>query len=77
MTTQVIVPRDLWDGDSKAVIACWLFDDGARVDEGALVAEVMMEKTQYEIRAPAPGVLRIKARMQAIVEKGAVIGVLE
>ena len=77
MTVEISIPNDLWDEDKEAVLANWLFDDGARVEEGALIAEVMMEKTQFEIRAPASGTLRIKVTKDDIVARGTVIGSLE
>ena len=48
-----------------------------RVEEGALVAEIMTAKVQYEINAPASGTLRIKEEADAVVPKGAVIGSVE
>lgn len=43
----------------------------------ALVAEIMTAKVQNEIFAPASGILRIKEVADAVVPKGAVIGVVE
>lgn len=77
MTTEITVPEDLWEGDSEAVITAWLVDDGAEVAQGDLVAEVMVEKAQYEIEAPASGKLSITRGEDDVVTKGAAIATLE
>lgn len=77
MTTDITIPTDLWQDDAEAVITSWLANDGAPTHEGALIAEIMVAKTQYEIRAPASGRLRILAGVEAVVPKGALIGRIE
>lgn len=77
MATDIIIPSDLWEEDEECVITSWLVDDGANVEEGALVAEIMTAKVQYEINAPATGTLSIKEDADAVVAKGAVIGRIE
>lgn len=75
MATEVKVPQDLWRDDSmEAVITNWLAGDGASVRKGALIAEIMVEKSQFEITAPADGVLTIVKQVDDIVRKGDVIG---
>jgi len=74
MATDVTVPSDLWEEDSQAVITTWLARDGASVNEGQLIAEIMVEKVQYEIRAPASGKLSIAKAAEEIIAKGDVIG---
>ncbi|MCR8722697.1 lipoyl domain-containing protein [Frigidibacter sp. ROC022] len=75
MATDVKVPQDLWQDDSmEAVITNWLASDGATVKKGALLAEIMVEKSQFEVAAPADGVLKITRQADAIVRKGDVIG---
>lgn len=71
------IPGDLWEGDAEGVLTAWLFDDGAAVPADAIVAEVMTEKVQYELRAPAAGVLRITAELDAVVKRGDVIGSID
>lgn len=75
--TDVTVPTDLWEEDNEAVITAWLVDDGATVREGALLAEIMVEKSQHEIVAPAAGVIRIRKEADAIVKKGDVVATIE
>lgn len=77
MATDIVIPSDLWEEDEETVITGWLADDGATVEEGALVAEIMTAKVQYEINAPASGTLRIKEEADAVVPKGAIIGSVE
>lgn len=72
--TDIIIPTDLWEEDEDAVITSWLVNDGAAVEEGALIAEIMTAKVQYEIHAPASGKVNIKEEADAVVPKGGVIG---
>ena len=74
--TDIIIPTDLWEEDEDAVITSWLASEGASVEEGALIAEIMTAKVQYEILAPASGTLSIKEEADAVVPKGAVIGTI-
>jgi len=77
MATDITIPEDMWSEDDETVITNWLANDGDTVAEGALVAEIMTAKVQFEIYAPAGGILRIKEMVDAVVAKGAVIGTLE
>jgi len=77
MTVNVTVPSNLWEGDTEAVVTAWLTNDNARVEKGALIAEIMVEKSQLEIHAPASGVLRIVQSVDAVVNKGAVIATID
>ncbi|WP_170402107.1 biotin/lipoyl-containing protein [Ruegeria arenilitoris] len=77
MATDIVIPSDLWEEDEETVITSWLVDDGSTVEEGALIAEIMTAKVQYEILAPASGTVSIKEEADAVVAKGAVIGSIE
>ena len=44
--------------DAEAVLTHWVYDDGANVRGGAVIAEAMTEKVTVEVTAPADGVLR-------------------
>ncbi|MBU3019889.1 biotin attachment protein [Paraglaciecola agarilytica] len=76
MTTNIIIPADLWEEDIEAVVTTWLTSDGNTVSKGDLVVEVMAEKIQYEIVAPADGKLTISADEDEVVKKGDVIGTI-
>lgn len=71
---QITVPTNLWDEDTEAVITSWLVSDGASVNEGDLIAEIMVEKIQHEIHAPTSGSIKITQPNEAVVSKGSVIG---
>lgn len=68
--TDVIVPVDLWEEESEAVITSWLASDGGDVSEGDVIAELMVEKIQYELLAPASGKLGLISDVDDVVEKG-------
>jgi pyruvate/2-oxoglutarate dehydrogenase complex dihydrolipoamide acyltransferase (E2) component len=76
MATDIVIPSDLWEEDEETVITGWLVNDGATVEEGALIAEIMTAKVQYEILAPSSGVINITEQDDAVVPKGAVIGTI-
>ncbi|WP_435104119.1 lipoyl domain-containing protein [Arhodomonas sp. AD133] len=75
--SEIKVPTDLWEDDNEAVITSWLVDDGAEVAAGDLVAEIMVEKAQHEITAPASGTIRLGKEADEVVAKGDVIAVIE
>ena len=77
MQIAIVIPADLWEDDSEGVMTAWLFNSGDEVDEGDLLAEVMVEKAQYEIIAPAAGVLTIVKHEDEVVIKGAIIATLD
>lgn len=70
----LLVPADLWDNGREAAISVWLYADGDRVEQGAVVAELMVEKTSYELTAPASGRLSILVSADEAVAKGQQIG---
>ena len=72
----ITIEKDLWEDDLEGVITAWLFDDGDRVAAGDVVAEVMVEKAQYEITAGDSGVLSIRVAVEVPVKPGDVIAEL-
>lgn len=74
MATEIFIPTDLWEGDEQTVITAWLASEGAVVEEGALIAEIMTAKVQHEIIAPASGKLSVIRQQDDVVSKGNVIG---
>lgn len=76
MATDIVIPTDLWEEDTEAVITSWLASDGATVEKDALLAEIMTEKVQHEIEAPVAGTLTITKQVDDIVNKGDVIGTI-
>ena len=75
--TDIQIPQDLWDDDREGVIVSWIYQDGAMVEAGKVLVELMVEKAQLEMFAPASGRLTILAAADAIVTRGQVIGRIE
>jgi pyruvate/2-oxoglutarate dehydrogenase complex dihydrolipoamide acyltransferase (E2) component len=64
-TIDIIVPESVTGTSGKdAVISAWLYEDGAQVSEGAVVAQIMVEKVEFELDAPASGRLEILVRAE-------------
>lgn len=75
---EVTVPEGLWSGDAESgSIVGWLYQDGAEVREGEVIAELMVEKVTFEIEAPASGTLRIAVEPEVPVGIGAVLATIE
>jgi pyruvate/2-oxoglutarate dehydrogenase complex dihydrolipoamide acyltransferase (E2) component len=72
--TDIVVPAELWSDGGEAALATWFYADGDQVSEGAIIAEVMVEKATIEILAPADGVLSILLPAEQPVAKEQVIG---
>lgn len=72
--TEIVVPEGAWEDGREAAISVWLYGDGDQVAEGSVIAEIMVEKTSYELVAPASGQLAILVAADEAVAKGQVIG---
>ena len=70
------VPDGLWDASKtpEGIVANWFYRDGSQVPAGAAVAELMVEKSTYEIAAPDAGTLHIAVPKDGVVRHGTVIG---
>lgn len=79
MVTEIALPPDLWDADAspEGIVANWFFTEGASVGKGVTVAEIMVEKTSFDIAAPADGRLHIVVGKDGVVKPGAVIGTVD
>ena len=75
--SDITIPQDLWDDDREGVVVSWIYQDGAVVEAGKVVVELMVEKAQMELASPAAGKLTILAPADAIVTRGQVIGRIE
>ena len=75
----VAVPEGLWDTQKvpEGIVANWFFRDGGTVTAGTTIAELMVEKTTYEIAAPAAGRLHILVPKDGVVRPGTVIGQID
>ena len=74
----VTIPTTLWesDGTEEAVLAEWLAEDGATVEAGAPLAEVMVDKISMVLDAPASGVLEIRTPAESPVGLGTTIATI-
>jgi pyruvate/2-oxoglutarate dehydrogenase complex dihydrolipoamide acyltransferase (E2) component len=72
--TDICVPANLWDDGRDAAMSVWLYGEGDQVEAGSVIAEIMVEKTSYELLAPAAGRLGILVPADEIVAKGQVVG---
>lgn len=73
MTQSITIPMDLWEEDEEAVLTAWLVDNDSKVSTGQLIAEVMVEKIQYEINSTCDGIISIISEEDDVVNKGSVI----
>jgi len=72
--TDIIIPAGLWEDSDTAVIGSWLYNEGDVVQAGAVIAEIMVEKSSYELTAPAGGALHIGAAEESEVRAGQIVG---
>lgn len=77
MSTNVNIPEDLWEEDEEAVITSWLVSDDAEVEEGDVIAEIMVQKIQYDLEAPISGTLKIIKDIDETVAKGDLVATIE
>lgn len=74
--TDIRVPEGQWETDQEAALATWLYAEGETVAAGVTICEIMVEKSSFEVAAPAGGVLTITAAEDDIVSPGQVIGTI-
>ncbi|MEZ5707937.1 MAG: lipoyl domain-containing protein [Blastomonas sp.] len=72
--TDITIPDGLWEDGAEAALSTWFYADGDHVAAGAVVAEIMVEKTSYEIQSPAGGTLHIAIAEEQMVAPGQCIG---
>jgi pyruvate/2-oxoglutarate dehydrogenase complex dihydrolipoamide acyltransferase (E2) component len=79
MATEIALRSDLWDAvtNPEGIVANWFFAEGANVRKGVTIAEIMVEKTSFDIVAPAAGRLHILVAKDGVVKLGAVIGTID
>lgn len=72
--TEVRVPLDMWAEDDKTgSVVVWLVPEGATVNEGDLIAEILVEKTTLELHAPATGILLINVEPETAIDRGQLV----
>ncbi|MFQ5773355.1 MAG: biotin/lipoyl-containing protein [Kiloniellaceae bacterium] len=76
---EVRIPDDLWDARTipEGVVANWFYQDGSAVSAGEKVAEIMVEKSRFEIAAEVAGTLHIRVPRDGVVRPGTVIAEID
>lgn len=59
--------------DAEGVLVSWYVEEGASVSEGAVIAEVQVDKVAAEVVAPVSGRLHRLVEEDAVVHQGAPI----
>jgi len=76
----ITLPAELWEGvpaDAQALVDAWLVDPGAHVQEGEIVARVILAKSTLDVAAPAAGMLdRILVAAGSSFARGQAIGTM-
>lgn len=73
MSTPLTIPK-LQMSTTEGVLAEWLVDDGAAVEEGQPIYSLETDKSVQEIEAPVSGRLTHKATAGETYEVGTLIG---
>lgn len=80
MAKVVVKIPDVW-GDNKDVdgtIINWFYDEGARVSQGTVIAEGMVEKVTFEVTAPVAGTLsKILSKVDEPIRVGSRVAEIE
>ena len=72
----VVIPSDLWEAHIEGAITTWYVDSGDSVAEGDLLTEIMVEKVQYEVEAPAAGTITLRVEENGLVRAGDIIATI-
>jgi pyruvate/2-oxoglutarate dehydrogenase complex dihydrolipoamide acyltransferase (E2) component len=67
----------MWGDSMEGVVVTWIYQNGASVVKGQPVAEIMVEKAQLELVAPASGKLTILAAPETVIGRDQVVGRIE
>ena len=77
MTVDIVVPQEMWGESLEGVVVTWIYQNGATVVAGRPIAEIMVEKAQLELVAPASGRLTILAVPETVIGRDQVVGRIE
>jgi pyruvate/2-oxoglutarate dehydrogenase complex dihydrolipoamide acyltransferase (E2) component len=77
VSVDIVVPREMWGDSMEGVVVTWIYQNGASVVKGQPVAEIMVEKAQLELVAPAAGTLTILAVPETVIGRDQVVGRIE
>ena len=65
------------DPDAEGVVSTWFVNDGERVADGQLLAEVAVDKVDQEVLAPTAGTITVTVAEGATARQGAVIATVD
>jgi 2-oxoglutarate dehydrogenase E2 component (dihydrolipoamide succinyltransferase) len=76
--TPVRIPPTLWDSDGteEAFLTEWYAEDGATVEAGTPLAEVMVDKVTLEIEAPVSGRLEVRTPAESPIGLGTLVALI-
>jgi pyruvate/2-oxoglutarate dehydrogenase complex dihydrolipoamide acyltransferase (E2) component len=77
VTVDIVVPQEMWGENLEGVVVTWIYQNGATVAKGQPIAEIMVEKAQLELVAPASGRLTILAVPETVIGRDHVVGRIE
>jgi pyruvate/2-oxoglutarate dehydrogenase complex dihydrolipoamide acyltransferase (E2) component len=77
VSVDIVVPQEMWGEILEGVVVTWIYQNGATVTQGQPIAEIMVEKAQLEIVAPASGRLTILAVTETVIGRDQAIGRIE
>jgi pyruvate/2-oxoglutarate dehydrogenase complex dihydrolipoamide acyltransferase (E2) component len=77
VSVDIVVPQEMWGESLEGVVVTWIYQNGATVAKGQPLAEIMVEKAQLELVAPASGRLTILAAPETIIGRDQVVGRIE
>lgn len=77
MSVDIVIPKEAWGDSLDAVVVTWIYQNGATVAQGRPIAEVMVEKAQIEVVAPASGRLTILAGPETVIGRDQIVGRIE
>jgi hypothetical protein len=74
--TAIRIDEALWRGAMApgGVLLAWIEPEGAAVNQGAHVADVMIEGCRHKIMSPAAGRLHHEVEASFVLDPGVVIG---
>jgi pyruvate/2-oxoglutarate dehydrogenase complex dihydrolipoamide acyltransferase (E2) component len=73
MTVEIRIPQIGFSAQEGTLVE-WLVPDGARVESGAALYTLELDKSVQEVAAPASGTLKIHAAIGESYPVGALIG---
>ena len=76
--TAVRIPLDLWTDDDRIESrVVWLCPNGAIVNEGEVIAEILVDKTTLELFAPVSGRLNRDVAPDSIIDRCQLVATID